>query len=280
MVGVGRAAAAGPVVKSLSPASGTANGGATVTIAGSGLAGATAVTFGGVPATSFTDLTGIKMTAVVPPAAAKSAAAVEVVVTVGGVNSTPQAPGDDTFTYTWSGTPAVTGYRAHRGDRDQRGHRRQQHDGHLHGGGHVDDGPAGGAVGLRQRHRHRRLPGDRRGDGIVLDLLRRQRQHLGLPDRCRLAQFGRRGGPDHRGHLGPASSAPTSAAPPPSTSAPPRTPTSPSTPPPGSPPSPRRRRPWAGGHHRHHPDDAGGHLPGHPRRPTPSPTSRFRPSPG
>ena len=106
-VGVGQAYAAGVVVKSLTPATGTANGGTVVTISGSGFTGASSVTFGGVQA-AFTVTTGIKITATAPPAAANSPAAVSVVVTVGGVQSTPQAPGDDTYTYTWSGAPTVT----------------------------------------------------------------------------------------------------------------------------------------------------------------------------
>ena len=108
VVGAGSAYGSAPVVKSLSPTAGSADGGATVTITGSGLASATAVTFGGVPATSFVDVSGTKVTAVVPPAA-NGTASVEVVVTVGGVQSTPQAAGDDIFTYTWLNPPTVTG---------------------------------------------------------------------------------------------------------------------------------------------------------------------------
>ena len=108
VVGVGQAAAAAPVVKSLTPATGTADGGTSVTIAGSGFTGATSVTFGGVAAT-FTVNTGLKITATAPAAVANSAAVVPVVVTVGGVQSTPAAAGDNDYTYTWPSAPTVTG---------------------------------------------------------------------------------------------------------------------------------------------------------------------------
>ena len=44
--------------------------------------------------------TGVKITAVAPPAA-NGTAAVAVVVTVGGVQSTPSSPGVNIYTYTW-----------------------------------------------------------------------------------------------------------------------------------------------------------------------------------
>ena len=113
VVGVSQASAAtGVTVKSLTPATNNANGGNSVIIAGSGfgtVAGSVSVTFGGVPATSFVLNSGIKITATVPPAPAHSPAAVEVIVTVSGVASTPAAPGDDTYTYEWLTPPTVTG---------------------------------------------------------------------------------------------------------------------------------------------------------------------------
>ncbi|HEY4928731.1 MAG TPA: IPT/TIG domain-containing protein, partial [Acidimicrobiales bacterium] len=109
VIGVGTAYGAAPVVKALTPATGTADGGTTVVIGGSGFVGATSVTFGGVPATSFTVNTGLKITAVAPPAAANSTAAVAVVVTVAGVPSTPFTPGVNIYTYTWPSPPTVTG---------------------------------------------------------------------------------------------------------------------------------------------------------------------------
>ena len=108
VIGAGTAYGAAPVLKSLSPSTGTADGGTTVTIGGTGLTGATAVTFGGVPATSFTVNTGVKITAVAPPAA-NGTAAVAVVVTVAGVQSTPSSPGVNIYTYTWPNPPTVTG---------------------------------------------------------------------------------------------------------------------------------------------------------------------------
>ena len=112
VIGVGQAAAAGVTVSSLTPATGSANGATSVVIAGTGFgttASKVSVTFGGVPATSFALNSGIQITAVAPAAAANSPSTVEVVVTVSGVASTPAAPGDDSYTYTWSAPPTVTG---------------------------------------------------------------------------------------------------------------------------------------------------------------------------
>ena len=61
-----------PQVSSLSPASGPTTGGTSVTITGSNFTGATAVSFGGVPATSFTINSNTQITAVAPAAAAGS----------------------------------------------------------------------------------------------------------------------------------------------------------------------------------------------------------------
>ncbi|MGA2837060.1 MAG: IPT/TIG domain-containing protein, partial [Acidimicrobiales bacterium] len=107
VVGVGQAYGAGPTVKSLTPATGTANGGTSVVIVGTGFTGATSVTFAGQAATSFTVTSGSHITAVTPPALTSTATA-DVVVTVGGVQSTPAAPGDNVYTYTWTAAPTVT----------------------------------------------------------------------------------------------------------------------------------------------------------------------------
>ena len=111
-IGVGQAGAAtGVTIKSLTPSTGSANGGTSVVIAGTGFgttAASVTVDFGTVPATSFVLNSGIKLTAIAPLAPANSAAAVEVTVTVSGVVSTPTAPGDDTYTYTWNAPPTVT----------------------------------------------------------------------------------------------------------------------------------------------------------------------------
>ncbi len=108
-VGVQQAAAAGPpVVSGLTPSTGSANGGTSVIIAGSGFGTAgsiTGVTFGGVPATSFVQSNGIKITAVAP-AAASSTSIVDVKVT--NANGTSAVAAGDQYTYTWSAVPAVT----------------------------------------------------------------------------------------------------------------------------------------------------------------------------
>jgi len=68
-----------PTFTSITPNSGTTAGGTTVTITGTNLLGATGVTFGGTAATSYTVDSATQITAVTP---AKSAGAVNVVVTI------------------------------------------------------------------------------------------------------------------------------------------------------------------------------------------------------
>ncbi len=75
-----------PLVTGLAPRSGSTEGGAAVVIAGSGLSGASAVTFGGVPAESFTVDSDAQITAVAP---AHAVEAVPVVVEAGGRSSPP-----------------------------------------------------------------------------------------------------------------------------------------------------------------------------------------------
>ncbi|MBN1631018.1 MAG: IPT/TIG domain-containing protein, partial [Thermoleophilia bacterium] len=58
-----------PVITGVSPACGPAAGGTVVTISGSGFSGATAVGFGGVPATTFTVDSANQITATAPPGA-------------------------------------------------------------------------------------------------------------------------------------------------------------------------------------------------------------------
>lgn len=91
-----------PAVASVAPATGSAEGGATVTITGTAFTGATAVRFGGVSATSFTVTSARSITAVAPPHAA-GAVAVEV--------TTPNGTGTGAglFTYTPSATPSTAG---------------------------------------------------------------------------------------------------------------------------------------------------------------------------
>ena len=82
-----------PTVSSLSPPSGTTNGGTTVTITGIDFTGATAVTFGGTAASSFTVNSSTQITATAP---ARSAGAVAVAVTTSGGTGTLQ----NAYTYT------------------------------------------------------------------------------------------------------------------------------------------------------------------------------------
>jgi len=63
---------AGPNITSVSPTTGSTGGGTIVTINGNGFTGATAVSFGGTPATSFIVNTDVKVTATAPAHAAGS----------------------------------------------------------------------------------------------------------------------------------------------------------------------------------------------------------------
>ncbi|RXS65040.1 cell shape-determining protein, partial [Streptomyces sp. TM32] len=85
------------VISSLSPASGPAAGGNTVTVGGSGFTGATAVTFGSRPATGFTVVNDNTVTVVVPPGTGP----VPVTVTTPGGTS-------NAFTYTYTTAPVIT----------------------------------------------------------------------------------------------------------------------------------------------------------------------------
>jgi len=85
---------AAPAVTSVSPASGPSTGGTTVTITGTGLSGATAVTFGATAATGFTVNSSTQITATSPAGAAGT---VDIrVTTAGGTSVTSVA---DQFTY-------------------------------------------------------------------------------------------------------------------------------------------------------------------------------------
>ncbi|MDX6438755.1 MAG: hypothetical protein QOF45_1338 [Gaiellaceae bacterium] len=90
-----------PVIAGLSPSSGTDAGGTSVTITGSAFTGATAVTFDGDPAASFSVDSATQITAVTP---AHAAATVDVAVTTPA--GTSSNTGADDFTYT--GTPTTT----------------------------------------------------------------------------------------------------------------------------------------------------------------------------
>jgi large repetitive protein len=90
-----------PLVGSVSPTSGSATGGTTVMIAGTGFNGATGVSFGGTPARSFTVNSPTSITAVSPAA---SAGTVDVTVTNAGGTSASSA--SDQFTFV--GVPSVS----------------------------------------------------------------------------------------------------------------------------------------------------------------------------
>jgi hypothetical protein len=95
-----------PTITSLSPNTGSMDGGASVTITGTnfaGLSGPSAVTFGGVDAKSYVRVSATTITAVAP---AHAAGSVRVQVTAAG-GGTEDSPNDD-FTYTE--TPPVTRY--------------------------------------------------------------------------------------------------------------------------------------------------------------------------
>ncbi|MET8680101.1 IPT/TIG domain-containing protein [Streptomyces sp. NPDC004647] len=71
-----------PLITGVSPLQGPASGGNSVTLSGSGLTGATGVTFGGVPASGFTVVSGTQINAV-PPPGAPGPVAVEVTTPAG-----------------------------------------------------------------------------------------------------------------------------------------------------------------------------------------------------
>ncbi len=98
--------ASAPVVSGVSPSSGPTAGGTTVTITGSNLTGASAVSFGGVAATGVTVVNASTVTAVSPPGAAGT---VDVRVTTPGGQSVVSA--GDKFTYQAPPvpTPVVSG---------------------------------------------------------------------------------------------------------------------------------------------------------------------------
>ncbi len=92
---------AAPAISSVSPSSGPAAGGTSVTIAGSGFTGATDVSFGGTPAASYTVDGDAQITATSP---AHLAGTVDVSVT--GPGGTSAISGADEFTFV--ATPTIT----------------------------------------------------------------------------------------------------------------------------------------------------------------------------
>ena len=92
----------GPSVAGLSPAYGVLGGGSSVTITGTAFTDASAVTFGGVPATSFNVDSDAKITAVAPASSAVGTVQVQV-TTANGVS--PDTAGDN---YTYADVPTIT----------------------------------------------------------------------------------------------------------------------------------------------------------------------------
>ena len=107
-----------PTISALAPARGTTGGGTNVTITGTGFTGSTAVTFAGVPATSFTVDSDTRITAITPAGA--SAGDVDIAVSTGGgttvlasgyryeASSSIAAPAPDAGAAPGGITPAVT----------------------------------------------------------------------------------------------------------------------------------------------------------------------------
>src|SRR5205823_6609717 len=96
-----------PSISAVSPNSGTAAGGDTITITGSNFTGANTVTFGTVMATSFTVLSDNTIVAVTP-ALPSGTGTVDIRVNApGGLSSTGSS---DHFTYNWvtASAPTVT----------------------------------------------------------------------------------------------------------------------------------------------------------------------------
>ncbi|MFE7745986.1 beta strand repeat-containing protein [Nocardia sp. NPDC057455] len=92
--------AAVPTLTGVSPNQGPTSGGNTVTLTGTGLTGATTVTFGATPATSFAVVSATQITAVVPPG---FAGAVNITVTTpGGATTLPSS-------YFYLTIPTLTG---------------------------------------------------------------------------------------------------------------------------------------------------------------------------
>ena len=158
-----QAAPALPAVTGVSPASGPAAGGTTVTITGSGFTGATKVAFGTLAATSFTVVSGTQVTAVSP---AQAASTYDITVTT--PSGTSPVVTADAYTYQAApALPAVTAVAPASGpaagdDRDDHGFRVYGGDegglwdaggDELHGGvGHADHGGFAGPGGVDLRH--------------------------------------------------------------------------------------------------------------------------------
>ncbi len=96
-------AASAPAVSSVSPSSGSTNGTTSVTITGTGFTGASAVTFAGLPAVTFTVVSDTSITAMAP---VQAAGVTDIVVTT--PTGTSVVNSGDEFTYTAASSPTVT----------------------------------------------------------------------------------------------------------------------------------------------------------------------------
>lgn len=92
-----------PSVSSVSPSSGPAVGGNTVSIGGSGFTYSTAVTFGSTAVTSFTVVSSSVISAVIPPGSSAGGAVSVLVTGPGGTSAA-----GTTYTYTAAPTPTIT----------------------------------------------------------------------------------------------------------------------------------------------------------------------------
>ncbi len=94
---------AAPTVTGVSPSSGTTAGGASVAITGTNLTSASAVLFGGLPATSYTVNSATSITAIAPPLATATWD-----ITVTTPSGTSATSGSDHFTVTAASLPTVS----------------------------------------------------------------------------------------------------------------------------------------------------------------------------
>ena len=99
-----------PTVTGVSPSSGPAAGGTSVTVSGTNLTGATAVDFGTNPGTSISGVTATSLTVTSPA----GTGTVDVTVTTPNGTSAVNAPSDQ-FTYNAPALPTVTGVSPNKG---------------------------------------------------------------------------------------------------------------------------------------------------------------------
>ena len=94
-----------PVITAMSRTAGRLTGGETITITGTGFTGATAVSFGASPATSWTTMNSQRIVAVVPASATGEETTLHVTVTTPGGTT----PTDPATSYSYRAAPTITG---------------------------------------------------------------------------------------------------------------------------------------------------------------------------